>query len=289
MQTVRIGNVNLSYDERGSGHPVLMVHGIPTDNRAWSNQLQQFSLNFRAISISRRHAYPNKNDGLNVTESTVANNSNDLVSLIQYLKLSQVNLVGHSYGGFISLYTAWKHPDLFRSLVLIEPAVPSLLVKNEKSPFELLIFLLTNFSAATSARRFQNGNLKLALKSFEERDWNHAVRYFYEGIMEKDGSFDTLPPEIQSMMLDNSLTVGELETEFPIFTKEDAKSMKLPTLLVKAQNSPKWLRAIVDVLAKTLPNQSLVNIPSSCHFPHFENPSQFNAAVIDFLKKNNPS
>src|SRR5579872_4706993 len=179
-QSVKSGNVNLTFEESGTGTPIVMVHGIPTDYRAWANQLGAFSKDFRALSISRRHAYPNKNDILLVTDSTVANNSEDLISLVKTLKLGPLHLIGHSYGGFISLYSAWKHPELFKSLTLVEPAVPSVLVKNEKNPLEVLAFLLTNFSAATSARRFQNAGLKLALGSFDQGDLNNAVKYFYE-------------------------------------------------------------------------------------------------------------
>lgn len=285
VKSVRAGKVSLSYQERGSGQTVVFVHGIPTDFRAWSNQLDSLSQDFRAISISRRHAYPNRNDEFNVTDSTVSANSEDLVSFISSLGLERPHLVGHSYGGFISLFTAWKNPDLFRSLVLIEPAVPSVLVKNEKSSFQLLIFLLSNFSAAMSARRFQTGNLKLALASFEKGDLDKAVRYFYEGIREVPGSFEKLPEQIRKMMLENGKTVGELETEFPVFAKEDARTLKLPVMLIKAQNSPKWLRAIVDTLQKNIPNAQTVDVSNSCHFPHFENPSEFNSSLLSFLKK----
>ncbi len=277
--------MNLSYEERGSGHAVVMVHGIPTDLRAWSNQLDSFSSSFRAISISRRHAYPNKND-FKITDSTVGNNSEDLVSFVQALNLQPIHLIGHSYGGFVSLFSVWKHPELFRTLVLVEPAVPSILVKNEKSPLQVLAFLFSNFSAAMSARRFQNGNLKLTLKAYDGGDLNGAVKYFYEGIREISGSFEKLPDPVRSMMLDNGITIGELETEFPIFTKEDARSIKLPTLLVKTQNGPKWLRAIVDGLSKNIPNCSVVDISGSCHLPHLENPTDFNKSVSEFLKKN---
>jgi pimeloyl-ACP methyl ester carboxylesterase len=287
FQSVKVGEVQLSFEERGSGIPVILVHGIPTDYRAWSNQLAAFSGDFRTISISRRHAYPNKNDGLKVTDSTVTANSDDLISFIHTLGLEKLHLIGHSYGGFIALYTAWKHPELFRSLVLVEPAVPSMLVKNEKSPLQVLSFLLSNYSAATSARRFQTSNLKLALRSFEDGNYDAAARYFYEGIREVPGSFDRLPSEMRSMMLQNGVTVGELETEFPIFTKKDAETVKLPVILVKAQNSPAWLRAIADRLERSLPSSlSTREISNSCHFPHVENPAEFNPAVLGFLKRN---
>jgi len=287
MESVTLGKVKLAFEQQGSGNPVVMVHGIPTDYRAWQKQLEEFSGSFRAIALSRRHAFPNKNDNLKVTESTVEANSQDLISLIESLRLAPVNLIGHSYGGFISLYSVWKRPELFRSLVLVEPAVPSILVKNEKSLLQVLGFLLSNFSAAMSARRFQSGNLKLALKAFDQNETTDAVKYFYEGIREIPGTFDKLPSGVHSMMLENATTVGELETEFPIFSRTDAHSIQLPTLLVKSQNGPKWLRAIVDILHKNISKASMIDVSGSCHFPHVENPREFNAAVLEFLKKNN--
>ena len=284
MQSVNTGRVILSYAEQGSGEPVLFVHGIPTDYRIWSSQLADLASGFRSISISRRHAFPNKNP-VSVVESTVQNNSEDLVALIQQLKLAKVHLVGHSYGGFIALYTAWKHPELFRSLVLIEPAVPSILVKNEKNPIQALIFLLTNPSAATSARRLQKGELKLALKAYDSGDLNGAVRHFVDGIKETAGAFEKMPAEIQGLMLDNGKTVGELETEFPIFTRSDARRVGIRTLLVKGEKSPKWLQGIVDNLSKSMPNNTAVKISGSGHLPHIENPSEFNARLREFLKK----
>ncbi|HVB13044.1 MAG TPA: alpha/beta hydrolase [Nitrososphaerales archaeon] len=151
MSNVRAGNANLFFLEKGSGVPIIFVHGIPTDYRVWDAQLEVFSRNFRAITYSRRYAFPNKREG-NVSDSTVENNSGDLIALIEELGLRTVNLVGHSFGGFVAIYTAWKRPDLLKNLVLIEPAIPSMLVRNEKNPFETLWFLLTNPTTAFSAR-----------------------------------------------------------------------------------------------------------------------------------------
>ncbi|MDA4130960.1 MAG: alpha/beta hydrolase [Thaumarchaeota archaeon] len=286
MQKVTVGDISLAYDERGSGNGVLMVHGIPTDYRVWNSQLENLSPFFHAVSISRRHAFPNKNES-KITESTIQNNSADLIGLIQELKLQPVHLIGHSYGGFISLYTAKNQPELFRSLTLIEPSVPSILVQNEKNPFQVLAFLFSNYSAALSARRFQTGPLKRALQAYDNGDYPGAVKNFYDGIKETPNSFEKLPAFVHEMMSSNDITIGELETEFPIFSKSDAKKIRLPTLLIKGQNSPKWLQAIVDRLAKSIPNSTAVQISGSGHFSHIENPSELNSKILEFLKKNN--
>ncbi len=283
MET-EVRKTRLYHEDTGTGQAVMLVHGIPTDYRAWNAQKDTLSgHNFNMISVSRRLSYPNDANNTNKESSTVQNNAEDIVDLIQGLELKQVHLVGHSFGGFVSLYAVWKHPDLFRSLVLVEPAVPSMLVKNESNPLQVLWFLLTNPSAALSARRFQNGKLKLCLKAFSEGDLKRAVIYFYEGIREEDGAFEKLPPNIRDMMNQNGTSIAELGLEFPIFSKKDGNSINLPVLLIKGENSPQWLRAIIDSLGKSIPKSKIVEIPNSGHLPHIEQPKAFNEALTNFL------
>ncbi len=279
------GGVGIAYEDQGQGQPLVFVHGIPTDYRIFNSQLQYFSPKYRTISISRRHAFPNKNEQLKVSDSTVANNSEDLVKLITQLKLAPIRLVGHSYGGFVSLFTAWKHPELLKSLVLIEPAIPSILVKNERNPLEVLGFLLSNPSAASSARKFQSEYLRMSLRSYEKWDYYDAVKYFYNGIKEDPNGFEKLPSSIRELMLSNGKTIGELANEFPVFTKDDARTIQVPTLLIKGDRSPTWLQAMVDNLSKKMPNSSCVQITNSGHLPHIENPSELNSRLSDFLDK----
>jgi pimeloyl-ACP methyl ester carboxylesterase len=288
MPSVDISGVSLYYEDIGSGKPLVLVHGIPTDFRVWNMQRDALSDhdNFRFLPISRRLAYPNKNSPpSNVKESTVQNNAEDLFTLIKKLELEQVNLIGHSFGGFVSLYCAWKHPEFFNSLVLIEPAIPSMLVENENDRFQVLSFLLSRPSAALSARRFQNGKLKQCLEAYEIGDLEKAVRFFYDGIREEEGAFERLPENIRTMMAQNGLTIAELGLEFPVFTKENAKDIKLPVLLIKGEKSPQWLRAIVDSLGKSIATSSIVEIEGSGHLPHLESPTNFNNALFGFLEK----
>jgi pimeloyl-ACP methyl ester carboxylesterase len=283
---IEVRKTSLYHEDTGTGRAIVLVHGIPTDYRAWNAQKDTLvSRNFKMIALSRRLSYPNDVSNIDKESSTVQNNAKDIVDLIQELDLKQVHLVGHSFGGFVSLYAVWKHPELFRSLVLVEPAVPSILVKNESNPFQVLWFLLTNPSAALSARRFQNGKLKQCLKAFREGDLKKAVEYFYDGIREENGAFEKLPPSIRDMMNHNGTSVAELGLEFPIFTKKDANSINLPVLLIKGENSPQWLRAIIDSLGKAIPTSKIVEIPNSGHLPHIEEPKAFNDALTNFLSQ----
>jgi pimeloyl-ACP methyl ester carboxylesterase len=153
MPSVDVGSASLFYEERGSGDPVVFVHGIPTDYRAWSAQMEPLSKRFRTISLSRRCASPNEKRG-DVGDSTVGNNAADLKGFIEKMGIAPANVVAHSYGGFVGAYMTADHPDLVRSLVLVEPAVSTLLVANQKSSAQLLSLLLRSPSVALAARRF---------------------------------------------------------------------------------------------------------------------------------------
>src|SRR5580693_4543528 len=103
MASVEVDGVSLFWAERGKGAPVVFVHGIPTDYRAWDNQVGVISKGFRTITYSRRYAHPNSRAG-DLSDSTIENNANDLAGLISKVGPAPVHLVGHSYGGFIAAY-----------------------------------------------------------------------------------------------------------------------------------------------------------------------------------------
>ena len=85
------------------------------------------------------------------------------------------------------------------------------------------------------------------------------------------------------MMLNNAGTIRELTLKPPPFTKKEANSIALPTLLISGENTPKSLSAIAEEVSKNIAKIQVVKIPNSAHFPHFENPEATNTAITKFL------
>ena len=284
MPSVDVGTATLFYEERGSGAPLVLVHGIPTDYRAWASQTAPLSKDNRVIAVSRRYATPNSRQG-DLSDSTVGNNALDLKNFIERLGVAPVHLVGHSYGGFISAVLTADHPDLVRSLILVEPAVSTLLVANQKSAAAVLSLLLRSPSVAMSARKFQSGSLKPSLRALQRGDMRRAVELNVDGVQDAPGSFAKLPEDVRTMMLENARTIGELDTEFPRFTAEEARRISCRTLVLNGELSPLWLRKIGALVAKHVPNAEALKVPAAHHFPHVENPDAFNELVLAFLGK----
>jgi len=282
VPSTQIGGVSLYYEEQGTGDPILFVHGIPTDCRAWKAQMEPFSKVRKVIAVSRRYATPNQRKG-DVTDSTVQNNAMDLKGLVEQLGGRKVDIVGHSYGGFISAFLAANHADLVRSLVLVEPAISTLLVANQTSGAQAFGLLLRSPAVALSGRRFQTQSLKPSLKALDQGDLERAVELNVDGIQDTKGAYRALPEEAKRMMLDNAKTIGELRTEFPSFTSKEAGRISCPTLVLNGEQSALYLRRIGELTTKAVPRAKRVVVPGSRHFPHMENPTFFNETVMGFL------
>jgi len=284
LRIADLGQVKLAYVEAGSGEPVVFVHGIPTDYRAWNSQIGPFSGKYHVIAYSRRLAQPNQNT-MDYEKSTIENNSADLVGLIEELGISPVHLVGHSYGGFASAFCASANPRLIRTLTLIEPAVSTILLKNLKSKLEFLGLLFAHPSIAISAAKFQRNSLDPSLNAFRRGDFDAALRYNLDGIMNRHGAFEGFPEPVRTMVKENERTVGELMAEVPLFGREKAAKISAPTLLIHGTDSPTVLHAIVDRLGKVIPESDISTIPGAAHFPHIEKPQEFNHLAFGFLSK----
>jgi hypothetical protein len=83
--------VELHYEERGQGIPVVFVHGSLSDGSYWHDQLAPFAEpGFRAIAYSRRYNFPNTNKPRPGYSAVV--DADDLAALIQKLHLGKVDV-----------------------------------------------------------------------------------------------------------------------------------------------------------------------------------------------------
>ena len=89
------------------------------------------------------------------------------------------------------------------------------------------------------------------------------------------------------MIMDNVKSLGgELASMSQHFTCKDAQKVGVPTLLIKGEQSPKFLHDIIDILASCLPNNEHITIPEESHeLGRMEKHEVFNTHVLEFLSK----
>jgi pimeloyl-ACP methyl ester carboxylesterase len=138
---------------------------------------------------------------------------------------------------------------------------------------------------ALSARRFKNSSLGPSLAALGAGKTAKAVELNVDGIQDLPGFFGAMPETPRKMMLDNAKTIAELRTKLPQF-KDKAPKIRARTLVVNGASSALWLRKIGELTASAIPKSESVKIPGARHFPHMENPSEFNKWVATFLAEN---
>jgi non-heme chloroperoxidase len=269
---VRVNELTFHYIESGQGTPVLLVHGTLEDYRTWDGQLEALSKGYRLITYSRRYHYPNEwiKDS---TDFSITMHARDLAALIKALNLPPVHLIGHSYGGSIAFLVARDHPEVIRSLTLAEPSLVPLLKTTAEGDALLTSFITTSIVPSSDA--FKQGN-------HEE-----GVRRFVNGVL-GEGSYEKLPPPVRTRVMDNVQELkGELSSQdlYPPTTCEDVQKVKVPTLLVDGELSPKMFHVIDDMLQHCLPSVERATIPAASHQMEVENPQAFNETVLAFIAK----
>jgi non-heme chloroperoxidase len=284
--TLEVNGVRLAVEERGSGEPIVFVPGSLSDYRSWSAQLDFFSEHHHAISYSRRYQYPHHLDSGG--NSSVSANAADLAALIDRLGVGPAHIVGHSYGAFIALVCARKHPELVRSLVLGEPPAVPLLIDNPANPARVLPFLFRSPRVGLALVKFGVKTVKPTEQAFLRGDVDAAVQRFVSGVTGRQVLIDELPPMLQAQMRANGSALrGEIEVSEP-FTCQDAQAISVPALLVRGSESPRFFGAIVDRLFECLPNAQQLVLRGASHFLHWEMPEEFSAGVREFLASQSP-
>ncbi len=277
--------VRLFYQDEGTGQPVVLVHGLVADYRVWNLQITPLSRQFKVIAYNLRFSSPNKNPQ-EVHDDIVENDATDLLELIRNLGIVPVHLVGHSYGGLIATYLAYKHPELLRSLTLIEPTVFSVLIENRNSAIQRLILLLTHPSVASDASDFESNVIKKSVNTLMHGDPQGAVRILVDGDQGKSGAFEQFSDGFRSMAVENAASIYVFGSNWNVLKKKEISQIKVPTLIIHGENTRKSSGYIANSIHRLISTSTEDVIARSGHFPQTENPEELNSKLLGFLAKN---
>lgn len=125
-------DIELYYEDHGSGKPVILIHGWPLSGRSWEKQTSALlKAGYRVITYDRRGFGASSQPSFGYEYDTLAA---DLNTLITALDLYDVALVGFSMGGGeVARYVGTYGTERVSKAVLIA-AVPPFLLKTPDNP-----------------------------------------------------------------------------------------------------------------------------------------------------------
>lgn len=126
------GNIELYYEDHGSGKPVVLIHGYPLSGASWEKQVPALlNAGHRVITYDRRGFGRSSQPTEGYNYDTFAE---DLHKLITHLKLQDFTLVGFSMGGGeIARYFGKYGPNGASKAVIIG-GIPPFLLKTDDNP-----------------------------------------------------------------------------------------------------------------------------------------------------------
>lgn len=116
---VPVENGSLYYEMKGSGEPLILLHGHSFDRRMWDKQFDTFSDHFQVIRYDLRGYGRSTEPDSGQTFMHV----NDLIALMDQLNIQKANLVGVSLGSFVIADMLALFPDRIQTAVMASGAV----------------------------------------------------------------------------------------------------------------------------------------------------------------------
>jgi len=126
------GDIELYYEDHGSGDPVVLIHGYPLSGASWEKQVSALlPAGHRVITYDRRGFGKSSQSTTGYNYDTFAE---DLHKLITRLKLHNFSLVGFSMGGGEVARYIGKHGSKGVSKAVIVGGIPPYLLKTADNP-----------------------------------------------------------------------------------------------------------------------------------------------------------
>src|SRR5687767_3558414 len=121
MRRAQVDDIELEYEVRGAGDPVVLVHaGVCAD---WFRGLLAERALTDRYRLIRYHRVGYAGSDRVLGPVSIREQADHCRLLMEQLSVARAHVVGHSSGGNIALQLALDHPESVRSLALLEPAL----------------------------------------------------------------------------------------------------------------------------------------------------------------------
>jgi len=111
-----VNGLNLYYEIRGTGEPLILLHGGVVGITMFGPNLAALAEKRRVIAVELQgHGHTADIDRPMGYEAM----ADDIAALIKHLKIERTDVMGYSLGGGVALQTAIRHPELVRKLVVV--------------------------------------------------------------------------------------------------------------------------------------------------------------------------
>jgi 3-oxoadipate enol-lactonase len=251
MATLKRPNCDLFYEETGEGPAIIFAHGAGGNHLSWWQQVPVFASSYHCVAFDHRgwgRSIPAGGPG-------PAAFVDDLIGLMDELRIDQAALVAQSMGGLACLGAAVQAPERIAALVM-GGTVGGLITDAIRPLYE-----------ASRARMRSEGLASLAYDpGLRARD--PALAFLYDEIMALN------PPRDPGL-------IGAMADLAP--NPDAVARLAMPILWVAGGNDPINPPGIMRAAHAHVPGSEYLEIPATGHSVYFERADEFNRQLSRFL------
>ncbi|WP_298331287.1 alpha/beta hydrolase [Haloactinopolyspora sp.] len=254
----------LFVDDRGAGHPLVLIHAGMLDHRMWDDQVDVFArAGYRVIRYDAR--------GHGASSTPVADYSacDDLADLLAGLDVPRASLVGLSTGARIAIDFALTYPDLVDMMTLASPGVSGMQFTDPA-----ILELMQRQSAAAQA-----GDLDGYVEYFL-RAWVDGP---HRGPDQVDASVRKRCRQMATDVVRNHAAASGAMREVGALTR--LRELTPPVLVLVGDLDSTDIHTVAGCLEAEAQFAASAVIPGTGHTLAMEQPAAFNAAVLTFLER----
>jgi len=255
-------------DTTGEGPDVVLLHPGLWDRRVWERQMETFpAAGFRVTRYDLRGYGGSSRPG-----DEAYSHAGDLLALMDALGIDRAALVGCSMGGHVAIDAVLIAPERAWALAPVAAGLGGFEPLQEELDWWDDAF--AGYEEAVEA-----GELERA-REIELRVWAPLGLDDPAGAAIRRIAFDN----IHELTMDTSA-----ETEIDPPAAHRLNEIDAPTLVLKPEHDPSYMRRTADLIAAGIPDARLVFIEGADHVVNLRQPERFDEVVLGFLDEVRPA
>jgi 3-oxoadipate enol-lactonase len=259
---IKVNGMKMNYELSGKkDRPVLMLsHSLGSSLVMWHPQMETLEARYAVLRYDiRGHGRSEVTKG----PYTLGLMAEDVIGLLDALRISRVHFVGLSMGGMIGLCVALNYPDRLQSLLLCD----------------------------TSSIVSKEGYLNIQERIDTARDKGmealvdaRVERWFTPSFISKNPTeLELLRKQFLATPVEGYIKCSQALQGLNYLHR--LSEIKIPTLIMVGEEDPATPVTDSKMLNEGIQNSELVIIPAARHFSNVEQPEIFNRTLMDFLEK----
>jgi pimeloyl-ACP methyl ester carboxylesterase len=268
VTTIRVHGRVVSYERRGTGPVMVLVHGIAGDASEWAPVIERLAGSFDVIAPDLAgHGASSRLHG----DHSIGAFACWLRDLVEALDVERATFVGHSLGGGVVMQFAYQFPQYVERMVLVSSGglgrEVSALIRAAALPGAELVLGLLGGAAKAAAPA-------LSLVGMDKNSENGELVHRVAGLTDPDRRA-AFVRAVRAVASPAGQRVSAIDR---LYLAED-----VPTLVVWGAQDRIIPVAHAQATAAAVPGSRLEIFEDSGHFPHADDPERFTALLTEFV------